>query len=241
MGILILKDLPIAYIEEISAIVITDLHIGFECELEKNGIKIPFQEQEFVEILKNAKERTNSKKIILLGDVKHKVPRAKKIEIVRIKEFLKKLSEEFEKVIICKGNHDDKIEYIVPENVEVKSSRGFLYKNYGFFHGHAWPFSKLWNAKNWLIGHLQPMIEVYKNGKKVIERVVIKGKPKRKTGKLENIIILPSFNPLVGGLILNKTKNLQDFIFEKILDLHNSLVFLLDGTEIDSLENILNY
>lgn len=244
MGVFILKDMPIAFIKEIKTLAITDLHIGYEYELKNKGIKIPFQDEKFLSILKEAREKTKARKIVIVGDIKHEVAKAKKKEIVRIKIFLEKLKEEFEKIVICKGNHDNRIENIVPNGIEVKSSRGFLEKKYGFFHGHAWPFLKLWKAKTWIVGHLQPVIEIYRNGKKNLERVVIKAKLTQlasKYGNIKEVIILPSFNPLIGGMNLTKYQNLEKFILTKILDFQTSFVFLLDGTEIGTLAKILGF
>lgn len=240
MVVLIIKDTPIAYLRDIRALVITDLHIGYEYELEDLGIRIPPKDGDFLSQIKEAKEKTKSKRLIILGDLKHKVPRSKKEEIIRVKKFLSELMRDFKEITICKGNHDDRLEYIVPESIKVVSSRGFRYKNYGFFHGHAWPISNLWNSKIWIVGHLQPIIEIYKDGKRSLERVIIDGVPRIRKGKLEKIVLLPAFNPFVGGFIINKSYEIENSILSKLIDINSSRVFLLDGTEVGKIKELMS-
>ena len=235
--VLILRDKPIAFIKELSLLAITDLHLGIEFELRRKGINVSLQAEKYLKILKEAKDETGAKKIVVLGDIKHKVPAASAREIEYVKKFFENLSEIFDSIFICKGNHDDMIEEILP-NFKVYGARGFKIKDYGFFHGHAWPFSKLWNCKFWIVGHLQAAVEIRKGNFKKVEKVVIKARPKVNKGKLREIIILPSFSDLTGYLILNR-ETPSDFLFDKIIDLNTSQVYLLDGTHLGKLNDII--
>ncbi|MCS7094146.1 MAG: metallophosphoesterase [Candidatus Aenigmarchaeota archaeon] len=239
MSVYILKNKPVAFIKDINTLVATDFHIGFELDLRERGIKIPSQSEKFIKILEEARTETGANRLILLGDIKHKVPRATSKEVSEVKNFIKKLSDVF-KVVVCKGNHDDRIEDIVDPSVKVYGARGLKIKDYGFFHGHAWPFTKLWNAKTWIVGHLQALIKLKFGNVVETKRVVIKGRPRIKKGKIEDIIILPAFNELLGGLVLNDRKNqFTGFLFEKILDHKSSRVYLLDGTEVGNLRDLM--
>jgi len=124
------------------------------------------------------------------------------------------------------------------QDYEVYGARGFKIKDYGFFHGHAWPFSKLWNCKVWIVGHLQAAIEIRKGNFKKIEKVVIKARPKIEKGKLKEIIILPAFSDLAGSLLLNKEMP-SDFLFDKIIDIENSDAYFLDGSYLGRLDKII--
>jgi putative SbcD/Mre11-related phosphoesterase len=234
--VFILKNRPIAFVKELSLLAITDLHLGIEFELRKKGINVSLQAEKFLKILEEAKKETNAKKIVAIGDVKHKVPAASAKEIEYVREFFENLSKIFEEIFICKGNHDDMLEEIL-QDYKVYGARGFKIKDYGFFHGHAWPFSKLWNCKTWIIGHLQAAIEIRKGNFKKIEKVIMKARPKIEKGKLQEIIILPAFSDLAGSLLLNKELP-SDFLFERIVDINNSEVYLLDGRNLGRLENL---
>ncbi len=232
---LVLKDRPIIFIRKLKALAITDLHFGIEFELKKKGINLPNQKEKFLEILREAKNETKANKLIIVGDVKHKVPGISLRELKNLKEFFEEISKDF-KIYIAKGNHDDRIEDIL-ENAKIFSSRGFKIKEFAFFHGHAWPFSKLWNCKFFIVGHLQAAVEIREKNVKEVKRVIIRAKPKVKKGNVREIIILPSFNEFAGSFIINKNKELTG-IFKKIIDLENSEVFLLNGISLGFLKEL---
>ncbi|MEM5814936.1 MAG: metallophosphoesterase [Candidatus Aenigmatarchaeota archaeon] len=238
MRVYIVKEQAIAFLKEINTLAITDLHIGLELELRKKGIKIFPQVKKFIDVLKKTREETGAKKLVILGDIKHKVPGSSISEIREVKWFLDEVSKIFNIIIICKGNHDDRIENIVDNSrIKVYGSRGVKIRDYGFFHAHAWPFAKLWNAKVWIVGHLQALFEVQRGNTKELKRVVIKGKPRINKGKLEEIIVLPSFNEFLGGMIINKENKLEGLLF-KIFDPPNTYIYLLDGTEVCKLSEL---
>ena len=233
----ILNNKPIAFVKELSLLAITDLHLGIEFEMKRKGINVPLQADKFLKILEEAKNETDAKRIVVLGDVKHKVPISSAKEVEYVKKFFESVSRIFDEIMICKGNHDDMIEEIL-SGFKVYGARGFRIKNYGFFHGHAWPYSKLWNCERWISGHLQAAIEIRRGNVKRIEKVVIKARPKIEKGKLREIIILPAFSDLTGNLLLNKERP-SDFLFNKIVDEESSEVYLLDGSFLGSLKKIL--
>jgi putative SbcD/Mre11-related phosphoesterase len=234
--VFILKNRPIAFVKELSLLAITDLHLGIEFELRKKGINVGLQSEKFLKTLEEVKQETNAKRIVVIGDIKHKVPAASAREIEYVKNFFENFSKIFDEILVCKGNHDDMLEEILLD-YKVYGARGFRIKDYGFFHGHAWPFSKLWNCKTWIIGHLQAAIEIRRGNFKKTEKVVIKAKPKVEKGKLREIIILPAFSDLVGSLLLNKELP-SDFLFEKVIDINNSEVYLLDGSYLGRLKDL---
>ena len=57
-------------------LVIADLHIGLEYELRKKGIFIFSQYEKMKNRIISLLEKTKAKRIILLGDLKHNIPRA---------------------------------------------------------------------------------------------------------------------------------------------------------------------
>ncbi|MGC8993547.1 MAG: metallophosphoesterase [Candidatus Aenigmatarchaeota archaeon] len=232
---LVLKDRPILFIRKINSLAITDLHFGIENELRKKGINLPNQKEKFLRILREAKEETKAKRLIIIGDVKHKVPGISLSELKNLKEFFEELTKDF-KVIVAKGNHDDRLEDIL-ENVKIFSSRGFKINEFAFFHGHAWPFSHLWNCKYFIVGHLQAAVEIREKNVKEIKKVIIKSKPKIKKGNVKEIIVLPSFNDFAGNFIINKNKELTG-IFQRIIDPENSEVFLLNGISLGSIKDL---
>jgi len=250
MSIRFLTDYPVAFITEKKTLVIAELHLGLEYQLYKSGVTIPSQGERFRETLEKLVEQTGAKILIIVGDIKHKVPGSTIREDKEIPKFLNNIKEKI-KVVLVKGNHDDRIEEIIPEGVKICSSRGLKLGRYGFFHGHAWPSKKLMNCDYLFMGHIHPAIEfkdqfgyrsvlhVWLKGE--LNKELIKKKFKiKKTGKLMTII-LPTFNNILGGVAVNKIakeKVIGPLLKNKIFDTDNSKVYLLDGTYLGILKEL---
>jgi putative SbcD/Mre11-related phosphoesterase len=250
MGVRFLTDYPAAFIPDKKALVIAELHLGIEYQLYKSGITIPPQGEKFKEIIEKLIEQTKSKILIIVGDIKHKVPGSTIREDKEIPKFLNSLKEKI-KIILVRGNHDDQIEEIVPDDVKVYGSRGFKLGKYGFFHGHAWPSKKLMQCDYLFIAHIHPALEFKDNfGHRSVSYVWLKGKLNKelikkkfelkKTGKLITIV-LPTFNNILGGVAVNKITEeevIGPLLKNKVFDLDNSKVYLLDGTYLGILKEL---
>jgi putative SbcD/Mre11-related phosphoesterase len=249
MGIKFLTEKPAAFIQEEKALVIAELHLGLEHELFKKGIKIPSQREKFQIELERLKKLTKAKNLVVIGDIKHKVPGMSLREERELPKLLEFLEENFSKVFLVKGNHDDFLEEIVPKGVKVYGSRGFRLGKHGFFHGHAWPSKRLMQCDYLFLAHLHPGIEFRdKFGFRSVEQVWIKSEldvekvKKRykikKTGKL-NVVIVPAFNQLLGSMSLNKLiEKEKPGIIAKLTDIEKSKVYLLDGTFLGYLKDL---
>lgn len=232
---------PALLIEKEKILVIADLHLGLEYELYKSGIAIPSQLPRFREDIVRLLRKTKVKKLVILGDLKHKVPGISKREERIISSLIEELKTKV-KIYLTLGNHDTSLKSLL-SGIKIFSSRGFVIKNYGFFHGHAWPSKQLINCDYLFMGHIHPQIQFkdeigYSTTQPVwvkckLNKEKIKEKYKvKKVGKL-NLFVLPAFNPLVGGISLNKKikEELSGPLFsEKFLDLTTAEIYLLDGT-----------
>lgn len=250
MSVKFLADYPVAFIPEEKTLVIAELHLGLEHELYKSGVTIIPQREKFLETLEKLLKTTNAKKLVVVGDIKHKVPGSTLREDKEIPRFLEEINSKM-KTILVKGNHDDRIEEIIPQGIKIYSSRGFKVKKYGFFHGHAWPSKNLMKCDYLFMGHIHPAIEFNdKLGYRSSEKVWIKGKldakavkekfGMNKVGKL-NIIVIPTFNNILGGKAVNKVANeaqISPLIVNKVFDLEYSKIYLLDGTYLGILKSI---
>ena len=104
MGFSLIENERCAKVDEY--LVIADLHIGYEGELLKRGYSVPKLIDIFLKDIRRLKDKTNTSRLIILGDVKHKIPRITIEEKYDIPFFFRKLSEMFDEIIITKGNHD---------------------------------------------------------------------------------------------------------------------------------------
>ena len=138
----------------------------------------------------------------------------------------------FHRIILTVGNHD----VLLPElDIEIYPSTGFRFKDYGFFHGHAYPGENVKKAKYWIIGHEHSSIEFQDSfGIRSSEQCWRRIRT-RMDGKKKQIIVLPPFNPLfMGG------GNKDRFLSPVLKNIKNSEIeiFLLDGTYLGNLELI---
>ena len=246
-----IRDYPALFIPKEKILVIADLHLGLEHELYKAGIVIPPQAEKFKKLIDSLIKETKARTLIILGDIKHKVPGISFREMKEIPKLFLHLVKEI-KVVCVKGNHDDDISSLLPKEVKIFSSRGFRIGKYGFFHGHAWPSRKLMQCDYLFMGHVHPCLEFRDSfGYRSIEQVWIKGeldknlvKKKykiKKTGRLETII-LPAFNKLLGGVAVNKVTSKEligPLLSNNFLDVRKSKAYLLDGTYLGKVEKII--
>ncbi len=217
------------------AIVIADLHLGWEVTLARQGIHVPSQVPRLLEKLRKILEDTRPDLLILLGDVKHTVSKVEFEEWKFVPEFFDKLVEIIPSVEVVPGNHDGNLEPLTPPSVKINKSNGMiLWDTVGLFHGHAWPAPPLLGCKYLVMGHLHPVV-VFKDqlgfritrqawvrakseGKKLAEGILkredakFEGDPAEEAQKKFGVsitdadcIIMPSFNDYLGGQPINKS------------------------------------
>jgi hypothetical protein len=248
-------DYPALFLPGLKVLIIVDLHLGLERELYERGIIIPPQAPKMKKLIDNLINVTKAKKLIILGDVKHIVPGISFREQKEIPKLINSLAKKV-KIEITKGNHDSYLEKIIPKRVKIHASKGFKIGCYGFFHGHAWPSKQLLECDYLFMGHVHPMIEFKDRlGYRLIEQVWVKTKlkkdlvakkykiDKKNLGEL-NLLILPCFNKLVGGTLMN-TKPSKDLIgpilANEFTEISKAEIFMLDGTFLGKLKELKRF
>jgi metallophosphoesterase superfamily enzyme len=157
----------------------TDFHLGIEYELAKMGINIPYQTERFLgELLALVREHRPDR-LLLLGDIKHGVPITSFQEKREIPRFFGALQEEVDRIDVVRGNHDANLQNLLPEGVEMHTSRGIMIgKEFKIaaFHGHAWPYPRLMAADLMAMGHNHPAVRLNTPlGVRITERVWVRG------------------------------------------------------------------
>jgi putative SbcD/Mre11-related phosphoesterase len=186
-------------------LVIADLHIGYEKILSIRGYNIPKQIKNFFEQIKELKVKTGVKNLIILGDIKHNVPKIAVEEKYDVPNFFHELSKIFEKIIVIKGNHDGLLERMVHEpNVEIVREK--IIEDTGFIHGHTKPSNELMLCKTIIMGHVHPSFKfVDALGARHNYPCWIIGKlnPKKLKGyekiECEKVVVVPAFNKFFSG------------------------------------------
>jgi len=227
---------------------VADLHLGYEFELLRSGLRIPSQTQKMKERLLAIIREVRPRELIVVGDFKHNIPYVGDWEYEELERFARDLEV---KVTIIKGNHDVGLSSILhAQNVSFGRIRGEMRGGVGFFHGHTWPGGELLKCKYLVMGHSHPalvlkdslgvetrlscFVESRPIWKKMVDRYP--GGLKEHNERLK-VIVLPSFNKLLGGTGFNVETPLGPMA-KSCLDLPNSTVILEDGTIIGKIKDL---
>jgi putative SbcD/Mre11-related phosphoesterase len=253
--------------EELTALVIADIHLGYEAlVLEKKGVDFPSQRQSMLSRIESLVERYGINEIYLIGDIKHSIPVDRMVNWREIPEFMESISK-LGKVTVVPGNHDGEIEALFPRNVELSDVRGRVLniesQRIGLLHGHAWPSSEVLDCQIMVIGHNHPTVRRLKDvsspeiGRpdRIRSSIVVpvalttqldKNCVRRAQGQLElddgtcSLVVLPSFNELLTGVYINRPKaRLQGPLFDNgCADLKDSDVYSADGIYLGPVEDL---
>ncbi len=220
-----IRDLCLLICKEI--LVISDLHIGYEEALNKQGVLIP--RMQFGEIEKRLRKILGNKKfkkIIVNGDLKHEFGEISRQEWKHSLQLLDLLEKHCDKVLLVKGNHDTILGPIAKKkNIEIVED--VKLGDILVIHGHkAVGNEKLKDVKTIVIGHEHPAISIQEGLRSERFKCFLFGKYKRK-----NLIVMPSFNPLLEGPDVAKEKLLSPFI--KNIGEFRAVVITEDGKALD--------
>ena len=209
------------YFEDLSILVLADLHIGYEEYLNSSGVLIP--RVQFKEIMGDLegvfKEIGGGNKkineIVILGDLKHEFGTISSQEWREVKEVLDFLKKQSKKVVLVKGNHDTILGPIAKRK-ELKIVDFYIKEGVCFIHGNKLFVECLdKKVKMIVLGHRHPAIVLKDDYKREKYKCFLVGLWKKK-----KIIIMPSFFPLIEGsdvvdgscnMLFIKDKNLKNF------------------------------
>lgn len=234
---------PALFIKNKQILVVADLHIGIESQLREQGLHTASQAQKMVDHLLSICKKYKPQQIILLGDIKHNIPSATIQERRDVRNFLW-IIQEYGTVHMIPGNHDGFIRKLSPDEIIIHPSDGFTVENIGFVHGHRWPSEEIMQCEQIITAHTHPTIMFTDRlGYKTFESCWIKGmflknklKEKYPNSTYPEILIMPAFNPLCGGISVNQ-EGVSGPI-GKIMDLKNAQIYLIDGTSLGRVKDI---
>ncbi|TFG13462.1 hypothetical protein EU537_06235 [Candidatus Thorarchaeota archaeon] len=218
--------------EEATALVIADIHLGYEVALsEKTNVSFPPQNAAMIERIEKLVYAYDVTDLYLLGDIKHTISPDKHYNWSIIPQFIARLAQ-LASLTIVPGNHDGDLKNLLPRGVESSSIRGVIHETseeqIALLHGHAWPASDLLNCKLMLVGHNHPSIKRIKvvstpnlgrrdklrSAKSIpvfvkskLDRECVRrnaGLPKSDKKGFQTMVTLPSFNELVIGIQINR-------------------------------------
>ena len=175
--------------------IVSDLHLEKASSYAKSGQFVPpYDSEETLSKLFLKLEKYKSKKLILLGDTFHDKDAQHRLSDTS-KNLFKKLVINY-KTILITGNHDpdlniDKVERFIEYKID----------HINFIH------KAIKNKNSQISGHFHPSISLKITEKQIRGKCLIHN---------ENIMILPAFGSLTGGLDI-KHKEFQTYFGNKFI------------------------
>jgi putative SbcD/Mre11-related phosphoesterase len=203
------------YIKAQQILILTDLHIGIEESLVKQGVLIPkFHFKDLVDKIEKIfsllkKQKKPVKLIIINGDLKHEFGSISDEEWRNTIKLIDFLSRKCEKLILVKGNHD-KILGPIAEKKKILFVDQFICDALLVCHGDVLP-DPIPSVKTIIIGHDHPAVSIKDSLKSELFKCFLIGKYKNK-----NLIVQPSLNPITEGTDLTKEKPLSPFLHQDL-------------------------
>ena len=221
-------------------LVVADLHLGFENELRSKGINIPLKVDELSARMENLIRSTASKRLVILGDIKHHVAGPEKLEFLVIPEFFSAIRGEHSELHVVLGNHDGDLEALLPRSVVIHGSAGFAWGENWLTHGSTKLPKEATSSRCVIMGHVHPSVRIKDTmGYRYSFQVWLSGP--MKGGKGRTIIVMPSFNKYVGQLAMNEPTraNMRGPLLSKTeVDLESLEIQTLDGHALGRLSNL---
>jgi len=208
-GIFLLKEKAL-WIPEISAIVIADVHLGYESGMFDEPFYPKMQFREISERMERLMEKYGPEQVIINGDLKHEFSKTPYPEFSEVRDFLDILEDA--KVTLVRGNHDNFIVgYLRNRGVQVVN---FLEtERFFFMHGHEEHNTK----KIAIVGHEHPAIRIRDEigGSAIFPCFLVK----------EDRIVMPAFSEMGGG-------------YERIGRYEGYVIYLISQESITKIDNI---
>jgi putative SbcD/Mre11-related phosphoesterase len=217
------------------ALVVSDLHIGWERLLSQRGVHVPSQTPKIKNMMLRLIKECKPTQVIFLGDVKDAIAKVEMEDWRDIPEFFEDIQTEVSDLQVVPGNHDGNLEPLLPETVKILPPTGISFGDVGLFHGHAWPAPELLGCRSLITGHVHPTVAIrdqmgFRMTRQVLVKASCDGEQLAKSllnhlgikmntdlsGVLEEqykvklnvsqLFIMPSFNQFLGGRPINERK-----------------------------------
>jgi len=191
-------------------LVIADYHAGYEAGLQyERGVHVASQAASRRERLLDLVDRTDTDRVVVVGDLTHAVGDASGTERAEVERLLAALPVP---ITVVKGNHDggigDWIQEFDGSRVELIGAQGGRIGGIGLVHGHAWPTPQVLAAETIVVGHEHPHLRVGDSvGGRRIEPVWIRSaidpapfpEGAENGGSVGTLVVCPAFNDQVPG------------------------------------------
>lgn len=195
------------YFPSLKLLALSDLHVGYEADLRRKGMRFPAKEFPVLERrVKKILAKTMPEKIVINGDFKHEFGRINNDEWRQAKKLMD-LMLSYGEVVLIAGNHDVMLGPLAGSK-GLKIEKYHIEQDILFMHGDKLPEADvLKEAKTIIIGHQHPAIGITYGARTEVVKCYLKGSYKRK-----KLIVLPSMFSLTEGADLLKEKIISPFL-----------------------------
>lgn len=231
------------HIPSASAVVVGDLHVGLESGLREMGVNIPSQTERMRERLLKLLEETKAARLIVIGDLKHKVPYSTQQEISELPWFFRGFPARVE---LVRGNHDVGLAGLL--DVVTHEAGGIRVGDVGLLHGHEWPTDEVMEARILVTCHNHPAVMLvdelgHRHKEACWVRTRFMGRAHYATVP-DELIVMPAFNELTGGTAFNAPegrKLLGPFFGQGMVDLDGARIYTVDGVDLGTVAGLRQY
>ncbi|MFQ5553518.1 MAG: metallophosphoesterase [Thermoplasmata archaeon] len=227
-------------------LIVADLHIGREEELRREGFTLPSQTKKMGEDIASLMEELRPKRLVILGDLKHEIPRFTGLERRDVPRFFDLLEGAVPEVHLVPGNHDGNIAYLLPRWVTLHGPSGYRQGDVAYVHGHAWPSPEVMEAPTLLMGHNHPtLLFLDRLGPHTYERCWVRAPfvadHPRYAQRPENLVLVPAFNEFSGGTPMNERgrRYLGPILKSGMVGMERAQVYLLNGASLGRLGDMM--
>ena len=244
MNIVPVHGFAALHIVDESVLLLSDLHYGVEAEMLRGGVWVPNRSTARTERVLKLIKQTKSKRLVLLGDVKHQVPHNSKQQRTDLEQFFMATTR-IATVEIIPGNHDGGLKDIAPSDVIFHKSTGCVIENIGLIHGHAWPSQEVMNSELLVMGHEHPALSFRDRLDKLHSEPCWLRAPMIEHEKYDKIpkqlIVMPAFGELAGRTMNREPlKGLGPILRNGLADLSKARVETLDGLDFGELGSLID-
>lgn len=244
------------------ALAVADYHAGIEIGLRyERGVELSSAADRRRERLLSLLDRTDADRVIVLGDLAHRIRAPDGEERAEILAFVEGVTDRVPLTLV-EGNHDGGVASAFADRIDVLPPDGGTYGDVGLIHGHTWPTREVLEADVVCMGHEHPQVKLRDEvGGTRTERAWLRGAldptPFRDRGILpegtgdgdpgdggpaaaeddRELVVFPAFNDRSGGTWTNVEG--QSFLSPFLPDaLGGGEAYLLDGTRLGPYERV---
>lgn len=221
-GIFLTSDHCIWY-EPKGAVIIADLHLGYEAYLSDQGITVPsYQKEKILDRISTIIEKYRPKSMVIVGDFKHEFGKNREEEfrdVMDVMEFITKNTN----LAVVRGNHDNFLQTITSSIGVPFYQESFEVDDLLMVHGHK---EISWGEEEFLVmGHEHPSILIRDEvgaGMKL---------PCFLYHEEEKILVLPAFSPLAEGRdVSRKDSFFSEALRSREIPIGEFRVFIISGS-----------